>query len=125
MSNAKSPISGAPLPRGKPFEAGNEAREAARRGGKASGEARRRKKTLREELLYLLEQKSTGRDGKKHTAQEAMSAALLKQAINGNTKAFELIRDTIGEKPTENVNVSAPDFSALDAAFAALGGDDA
>lgn len=32
--------------------------------------------------------------------------ALWKEAIKGNTKAFELLRDTIGEKPQEKVNIS-------------------
>ena len=98
----------------------SEAREFGKRGAAASVMTRRRRKMLREELLYLLGQKITGKDGQKYTAQEAMSVALIRQAISGNTKAFEVIRDTIGEKPTESVAVSTPDFSVLDAAFAAL-----
>ena len=40
--------------------------------------------------------------------QVAMSSSLIKEALKGNTKAFELVRDTIGEKPVdkvENVNI--------------------
>lgn len=117
---AKSPINGVPLPEGRRFEPGEEAREKARKGGKASAAARRRKKTLKDELLFLLGEKITDKNGRKHVTQEAISTALIQQALRGNTKAFEIIRDTIGEKPTDKVLLSAPDYSALDAAFALL-----
>lgn len=66
-------------------------------GGKASGEARRKKKTMRQELEMLLEM--LDKDG--HTNQEKISMALLKKASTGDTRAFEVIRDTIGQKPVE------------------------
>lgn len=69
-----------------------EQREIARKGGIASGKARRERKTLREELLLLLEKGDT---------QEKISLAMIKEALDGNTKAFEVIRDTIGEKPID------------------------
>lgn len=72
-------------------------RERASKAGKASAKKRAERKTLREELLLLLEQGKT---------QEKISLALLKKAENGDTKAYEIIRDTIGEKPKENINVS-------------------
>lgn len=70
----------------------SEARERGQKGGIASGEARRARKTLKEELLLLLS------DG---DIQNKISIALLKKAQKGNIKAFEVIRDTIGEKPKE------------------------
>ena len=76
----------------------NEVRENARKGGIASGEARRRKKTLKEELIALLELEKEGKSN-----QERMSLALLEKAQRGNTKAFEIIRDTIGERPKEEL----------------------
>lgn len=69
-------------------------RELARKGGIASGEARRARKTFREELITLLENGNT---------QEKISVALIQQALEGNTKAFEVIRDTVGEKPVDKV----------------------
>lgn len=77
-----------------------EAREIGRKGGLASAEARKRKKTLKEELLLLLE------DG---DLQQRLSLALIKEALEGNkagsvTKAFEVIRDTIGEKAAEQID---------------------
>ena len=71
-----------------------EQRELARRGGIASGEARRKRKTFKEELITLLENGNT---------QEKISVALIQQALEGNTKAFEVIRDTVGEKPVDKV----------------------
>ena len=81
------------------FRSGAEAVENGRKGGIASGEARRKRKTLKEELLLMLS------DG---DIQEKISLALINEAIKGNnagsvTKAFEVIRDTIGEKPADKV----------------------
>ena len=86
----------------KPVKSKKEARERGRKGGLASGEARRKRKTLKEELLLMLS------DG---DIQEKISIALIKEAINGNnagsvTKAFEVIRDTIGERPVERVQAT-------------------
>ena len=80
----------------------SEQRAIASAGGKASGEARRKRKTLKEELLLMLS------DG---DIQEKISLALINEAINGNnagsvTKAFEVIRDTIGERPVEKVQAT-------------------
>lgn len=77
-----------------------EARENGRKGGIASGKVRAERKTLKEELTLLLEAVEEGK-----TNQERMSIALLKEALKGNTKAFEIIRDTVGEKPKENISV--------------------
>ena len=35
-----------------------------------------------------------------------MSLGLLKKAMKGNVKAFEMIRDTIGQKPAEKLNIN-------------------
>lgn len=71
-----------------------EARRNGAKGGKASGEAKRRRKTLKEELLAMLEDPDV---------QEGITVSLIKQAKEGNTKAYEIIRDTIGEKPIERI----------------------
>ena len=76
-----------------------EQRKIAISGGKASGEARRAKKTMKEMLDYLLEKEITNKAGEKATTLEAISVSIIKQAMAGNTKAYEVIRDTIGQKP--------------------------
>lgn len=63
-------------------------------GGKASGESRRARKTLKEELLLLLSEGDT---------QKSVTVALLQKAMDGDVKAFEVLRDTIGEKPVDKV----------------------
>lgn len=89
----------------KPFDQLTESEQRAIRskGGKASGEARRARKTLREELLALLSQDIKTKNGESMNTQVAMSSSLIKEALKGNTKAFELVRDTIGEKPVDKV----------------------
>ena len=72
------------------------AREIGKKGGIASGKSKRARKTLKEELLALLSQGNT---------QEKMSLAVIQKALKGDTKAFEIIRDTVGEKPTDKQEV--------------------
>ena len=76
--------------------------EAGRKGGLKKGENFRKKRLLKEELEILLE--IIDKDG--HTNQEKISMALLQKASKGDTKAFEVIRDTIGQKPIENYNIT-------------------
>lgn len=82
-----------------------EARENGRKGGIASGKARKRRKTLCDELLALLSDKDT---------QEKMSVALIKKAQKGDVKAFLAIRDTIGEKPVDKVIMAEVDASVVE-----------
>ena len=96
-----------------------EAREQGRKGGKASAAKRAERKTFREGLLLLLNEPLKDKAGNvtDKTSQDAIIAALVKRAANGDTRAFEMIRDTIGEKPVQDVKVSTGDFSALDEAL--------
>lgn len=71
-----------------------ERKEIARKGAIASNKAQAARKTLKEELLALLEDNET---------QKKISVALIQQAKKGNTKAYEIIRDSIGEKPIDRV----------------------
>lgn len=100
-----------------------EARERGRKGGKASAAKRAERKTFREGLLLLLNEPLKDKAGNPttNTTQDAIIAALVKRAANGDTRAFEMIRDTIGEKPVQDVKVSTGDFSALDDAFKGMG----
>ena len=101
----------------------DEAREYGRKGGKASAAKRAERKTFREGLLLLLNEPLKDKLGVEtgKTTQDAIIAALVKRAASGDTRAFEMIRDTIGEKPVQDVKVSTGDFSALDDAFKGLG----
>lgn len=83
-----------------------EAKKRGSKGGKKSVEVRRAKKTMKEMLDYLLEKEITNTKGEKASTLEAISVSLIKQAMSGNTKAFEVIRDTIGQKITEKLDIS-------------------
>lgn len=74
-----------------------ERKEMGRKGAEKANATKRARKTLREELIALLSKGDT---------QSRMSLALIEKAINGDTKAFEVIRDSIGEKQTEKVETS-------------------
>ena len=75
----------------------SELREMARKGGLASVEARRKRKTLKEELLLMLEDEEV---------QKSVAVALIQEAQSGNVKAFGMLRDTIGEAPVEKVQTT-------------------
>ena len=85
----------------------SEQREIAKKGGIASGEARRRKKTIRETLEMML----SGQMPDGATRRDAIVTALLEKALSGDVRAFEAIRDSIGEKPTDKMAISNPDGS--------------
>lgn len=86
------------------------------KGGKAGAETKRRRKAMKEQLKLLLELplenpklkeqiKNLGVNDKDINNQLAVCIALFNQALKGNTKAYELIRDTIGEKPIEKQEI--------------------
>lgn len=96
-----------------------EHRELAKKGGKASGESRKQRKTMKENLKLLLEcefesemvAEITGEFYKlakgDNTVQNTLMIQTLKQAMSGDTKAIALVRDTIGEKPAEESIITA------------------
>lgn len=93
-----------------------EARKIQSKGGHASTKVRRERKAIRENLEILLalpvknptlkkKIKSLGIDDEDLSNQMAISISLFNEALHGNTKAFELIRDTIGEKPIDKQEI--------------------
>lgn len=93
---------------GKGFDerTAEEQREIARQGGKASGEARRRKRDLRLALEMLLEKEFKDKHGNALSGAEAIATKQFEKAMKGDTKAFEVIRDTAGQKPVDKIQVS-------------------
>ena len=96
-------------------------REYGRKGGLKKGENYKRRKELRETLDVLLDMPlRTGRTtnvekvqafanlkGKNITVDQAMMVCLIQKALKGDLSAIAMVRDTIGEKPTEKVNMDA------------------
>ena len=84
-----------------------------RKGGQKSGEARRAKKSLREAMQILMDADLMGKDGKTMTGTEAMAAKAFQAALKGDWKAWELVRDTAGQKPVERVMVADVEASVI------------
>ena len=98
------------------FRTGEEQAKIARAGGKASAEARRQRRTLKEQMELLLSLpvkdestktfiESLGIDADKIDNATAITLSMYQEALKGNTKAYELIRDTLGEKPTDKLTI--------------------
>ena len=102
-----------------------EQREIARKGGLASGETRRKKKQLKE-ILDVLMDRDAGRDsdGNQITAAEAMAISAVRAAMNGDWKAWELVRDTVGQKPVEKVMLAEVEQSVIEEVEKAVLEDD-
>lgn len=90
------------MPEGRPFTM-ETAKECGHNGGKASGEAKRKKKLLKDCLNELLANEITDKHGVTLTGSEMLAATLMRKAVKGDVKAFEVIRDTAGEKPVDKV----------------------
>lgn len=94
-------------------------RAIASKGGKASVEAKRKKKHLREVVQAMLAHEMTEDqisevlgtaenllDGDK-SVSAVLTARLIQEAAQGNVKAYETLRDTGGYKPREEVAVES------------------
>lgn len=82
-----------------------ELREITSRGGKASGESRRRKADFRKTLNLLLTAEIDNPEwtpilqelGLDSTLESAVNMAMIKKALLGDVKAYVAIRDTLGQ----------------------------
>lgn len=78
----------------------------SQRGGKASAKARRDKKLLKDCLDYLLESDVIDENGDTMSGAEAIAVKLFKKALDGDIRAFELIRDTTAQKQPDKILIS-------------------
>lgn len=112
----------------QPVRSKSEARERGRAGGKASGKSRKERKIFREAILAVLAEPLTDKNGNPHPSgmnvQEAMIRGVINRAIRGDPRALVVIRDTIGEKPVEQINVNAPDPAIMAEIAERMAGDD-
>lgn len=90
------------LKKGKGFDSRTteEQRKIARMGGKASGEARREKKLIKDRILERMNQ----------TDWDEYIDGIIQRAKDSKADA-EFLRDTIGEKPVEKVMQVVEDAS--------------
>lgn len=75
------------------------------KGGKASGESKRRMKTFKEELQQLLQMEILNKNGEKISTQQNINSALILKAAKGDVRAYEVIRDTLGQRPKDEKEV--------------------
>lgn len=99
-----------------------ERKEKARKAGLASAESRRKKKLLKDELLAILDGKTQDKDGTEITHRQKISCVLVERAEAGDVKAIEVLRDTIGEKPSEKFITATSDeaMEKMDRFFASF-----
>lgn len=65
---------------------------------------------IEKKKLADLLKKQLEKQNKNGSSADEICNALIIQASNGNVKAFEVIRDTIGEKPTDSIQITPPTF---------------
>lgn len=80
----------------------SEQRRIASMGGKASAEARRKKKLMREVMQDCLDETITLKNGDEITARYALAKKHLQKGIAGDAKSAKLVIDWSGEAPTRN-----------------------
>lgn len=108
----------------------DEQSKIARKGGKRSGEVRREKANIRKALETLLAKNMILADGRKMTGAELIALRQMEKAIAGDTRAFEVIRDSAGQKPVTETEakvdfgLSKEDASLLEKVGARLASDD-
>lgn len=107
-------------------------REIAKKGAMKSVEVRKEKKLMKEALKELLklpiknsdikaELEELGLEKSEMNNQTALIVSAYKSGLEGNIKAIEFIRDTIGEKPKEEIKVNTNN-ETFDSILSQLGG---
>ena len=94
-------------------------KEYGRMGGLMKGENFKRRKEFKETLNLLLELPLTDKTltnveniksfaklkGKNVTVDQALMVKLIQKALNGDLNAITMVRDTVGEKPADKMEV--------------------
>lgn len=94
-----------------------EQREIAIKGGKASGEARRKNRNMKECLKMLLsldvkspkareQLKALGIDNEEMTNEMALMVSMLNKALKGDKGCAEFIRDTSGQQIVNKTEIT-------------------
>lgn len=94
-----------------------EQREIVKKGGKKSGEVRRQRKALRDLFKSMLATplpnddlkakiEAMGFSDEENNYNTLLGMTTLNKALKGDVRAIEFVRDTIGEKPKEEIEIS-------------------
>ena len=106
------------------FQAGAEQVEIARKGGIASGEARRENAMMRKTLEMMLEKKYKDQGTYKDNVALGLIANAIDKSKGGNPEAYKVIAKMLGEldvteetKETPSVTINVVDNSNLEKAM--------
>ena len=100
-----------------------EIKERCSKAGKISAQKKRDKRTLKEIVLDILSSEAPEEDIKKYGLPEGtsnsvvMTVAAARKAKEGDLKAYEVMRDTAGQMPTKEVQLSAEIMTDADKAL--------
>lgn len=106
---------------GKKYPPHKFTKEESAKGGIKSGQTRAQKRTMKETLEHILSmsieigeiddieliQSIKDTKGKNITVKDVLLLAQVAKAQKGDTRAFEVVRDTIGENPTQKAEITA------------------
>lgn len=103
------------------FRSGEEAARNGSKGGKASGKSRRENAAFRDCFNAILEEDGGKYNGETISKKKLIAIKALKYLLDENelsahefARMFEIVRDTIGEKPIDKVQFSEVDQSVID-----------
>ena len=103
-------------------------REQARingaKGGRKSGESRRRRKAMSEAFDILLSKHYVDREGRDVEGVDALCARVFQGAMDGDLSAARFIRDTIGEMPVQRIETVEIPQEVYDDVRKALSGEE-
>lgn len=80
--------------------------EEARKGGRRSAETRARRKTIRDAFEAICAKQYTDANGNQIDGVTAMCMKQFQAAMNGDTRAFAVIRDSLGEMPVQRIETT-------------------
>ena len=112
-----SPVNGQPVPdspasRANRFRTGD---PRAKEAQKKSAQVQKERGDLRRLCqLWMEEEVATGKDGEKITGGQMMVRVAVKEVAKGNSKFWELLRDTAGYKPVDKVMMAEVDPGVID-----------
>jgi len=92
-------------------------KECAAKGAKACNEVKQKKKLLRDLLNELMEKQNNlmlDENGDPMTNAAIMAVKAIDAASGGDWKAWELVRDTAGQKPIEKVMIADVDAGVVE-----------
>ena len=110
----------------KPIKKGQLSNEELKKrqsnGGKKSGEVRAEKRLLKDTIEMLLKSAPTPDIVEQYAErfgfnpkdlQEVITGGLIQKAMCGDAKAFEVLRDTAGQKPIDKKEITGADGEPL------------